>query len=83
MPNKPNHHKRSRSQDFLSDAPKKETTTKSLSSLLRRPEKGFHLEDKDQAGSIPNKTPPRRTTTSEDAAVIDTDTIVGNMEFLV
>jgi hypothetical protein len=36
------------------------------------PEKGFHLEDRDQAGSIPT-TPPRRTTTPEDAAVVDTD----------
>jgi hypothetical protein len=40
-------------------------------------EHGFHLEDKDQAGSIPTKTPLRRTTTPEDATVVDTDTEVG------
>jgi hypothetical protein len=36
------------------------------------PEKCFHLEDKDQAGSIPTK---RRATTPKDAGDVDTDTI--------
>jgi hypothetical protein len=59
-------------QDFLSDAPKKEMT--SMPSEDRR---RFSPERQRSSRKHLNKTPPRRSTTPEDAAVVDTDTIAG------